>query len=86
MLPSAVIEINGIWCIQFVTTSCSPFAFVIYKENMMDVSSEAAAGAGGFAGAFNTGVFLFTALPDIMPQEKKTKFVVSAQKYYRIKK
>lgn len=86
VLPSAVIEINGIWCIQFVTTSCSPFAFVIYKENMMDVSSEAAAGAGGFAGAFNTGVFLFTALPDIMPQEKKTKFVVSAKKYYRIKK
>ncbi len=84
VLPSAVIEVNGIWCIQFVTTSCSPFAFVIYKDNMMDVSSEASAGTGGFAGTFNTGVFMFTVLPDIMLQ--KNKFIVSKKKYYRIKK
>lgn len=86
ILPSALIQINEIWCIQFTTTSCSPFAFVIYKDNIDDVSSGAASGGGTSAGNFNTGVLLFTALPDIMPTEKKTRFVVSAKKYYRIKK
>lgn len=86
ILPSALIQINDIWCIQFTTTSCSPFAFVIYKDNIDDVSSGAASGGGTSAGDFNTGVLLFTALPDIMPTEKKTRFVVSAKKYYRIKK
>ena len=52
----------------------------------MDVSSDAAAEGGTSAGNFNTGVLLFTALPDIMPNEKKTKYVVSRKKYYRIKK
>ena len=86
VLPSAVILVNNVWCIQFAATSFSPYAFVIYKDNLMDVSSDAAAEGGTSAGNFNTGVLLFTALPDIMPNEKKTKYVVSRKKYYRIKK
>ena len=86
VLPSAVMLINDVWCIQFAASNFSPFALVIYKDNLMDVSSEAAAEAGTSAGTFNTGLLLFTALPDIMPGEKKTKFVVSRKKYYRIKK
>lgn len=87
VLPSAIIDVNGVWCVQFTTASCSPFAFVIYKDNLDDVSSGGASSAGGTsAGSFNTGVLLFTALPDIMPSEKKTKYVVATKKRYRIKK
>lgn len=87
VLPSAIIDVNGVWCVQFTTDSCSPFAFVIYRDNLDDVSSGGASSAGGAsAGNFNTGVLLFTALPDIMPSEKKTKFVVATKKRYRIKK
>ncbi len=87
VLPSAIVQINDIWCIQFQTTSCSPFAFVIYRDNLDDISAGAAAAASGSsAGGFNTGLLLFTALPDIMPAEKKTRFVVSTKKRYRIKK
>lgn len=86
VLPSAIIQINGHWCIQFTASSFSPFALVIYKDNISDISSGAASEAGSFAGTFNTGMLLFTVTPDIMPQEKKTKFVVSTKKYYRIKK
>ena len=86
VLPSAVIQVNGRWCIQFSSSSASPFALVIYKDAIDDISSDAAAAGGTFAGNFDTGLLLFTALPDIMPAERKTKFVVSAKKYYRIKK
>ncbi|MGN0586009.1 MAG: hypothetical protein ACI4JF_01875 [Oscillospiraceae bacterium] len=86
VLPSAVIQLNGRWCIQFSSSSASPFALVIYKDAIDDISSSASAAGGSFAGNFDTGVLLFTALPDIMPAEKKTRFVVSTKKYYRIKK
>ncbi|MBQ8780827.1 MAG: hypothetical protein IJZ72_04055 [Oscillospiraceae bacterium] len=86
VLPSAVMLINNVWCIQFAATNFSPFAFVIYKDNLMDVSSGAAAEGGTSAGSFNTDTLQYTALPDIMPTEKKYKFVVSRKKYYRIKK
>lgn len=86
VLPSAVIQLNGRWCIQFSSDSVSPFALVIYKDAIDDVSSSASAAGGSFAGNFDTGVLLFTALPDIMPAERKTRFVVSAKKYYRIKR
>ena len=86
VLPSAVIKINTSWCIQFTTTSCSPFALVIYKDILDDVSSDAFTAAGTFASTFDTGLLFFTSLPDIIPSEKKQKFVVSTKKYYKIKK
>ncbi|MGN1134740.1 MAG: fibronectin type III domain-containing protein [Oscillospiraceae bacterium] len=87
VLPSAIVDVGGIWCVQFTTASCSPFAFVIYKDNLGDVGSgSAASGSGGYAGSFNTGVLLITAIPDILPIEKKTKFVERMKKRYRIKK
>jgi hypothetical protein len=86
VLPSAIVDVGGVWCVQFTTSSCSPFAFVVYKDNLSDVSSGGASSAdSGFAGSYDTSILLFTALPDILPAEKKTKFVVTAKKRYRIK-
>ncbi len=87
VLPSAIVDVGGVWCIQFTTSSCSPFAFVVYKDNLEDVTSgSGTAGTGGYSGSFNTGVLLITALPDMLPIEKKTKFVERTKKRYRIKK
>lgn len=87
VLPSAIVDVGGVWCVQFTTASCSPFAFVIYKDNLDNVGSgSGAAGTGGYSGSFNTGVLLITVIPDILPMEKKTKFVERMKKRYRIKK
>lgn len=87
VLPSAIVDVGGVWCVQFTTSSCSPFAFVIYKDNLDDVTSgSGASGSGGYSGSFNTGVLLITAIPDVLPIEKKTKFVERTKKRYRIKK
>ena len=88
VLPSAIVDVNGIWCVQFTTASCSPFAFVVYKDNLDDVSSGSGAGGGmgGYSGSFNTGILLFTTIPDMLPVQKKTKFVERLKKRYRIKK
>lgn len=87
VLPSAIVDVGGVWCVQFTTSSCSPFAFVVYKDNLDDIGSgSSASGSGGFSGSFNTGVLLMTSLPDILPVEKKTKFVERLKKRYRIKK
>ena len=40
---------------------------------------------GLFAGNFNSGMLLLTALPDVMPNNKKLS-VVESRKRYRIKK
>lgn len=85
VLPSAVVDIDNVWCIQFVCTSFSPYAFVIYKEHILDVSSGGGIINGDFAGTFNSGVLLFTALPDIMPNNRRLKVVQSGKKRYRIK-
>ena len=85
VLPSAVVDIDNIWCIQFVCSSFSPYALVIYKDHISDVSSGGGILDGDFAGSFNSGVLLFTALPDIMPHNKKLKVVQSGKKRYRIK-
>ena len=87
VLPSAIVDVGGVWCVQFTTSSCSPFAFVIYKDNLDDVTSgSGASGSGGYSGSFNTGVLLITAIPDALPIAKKTKFVERTNKRYRIKK
>lgn len=87
VLPSAIVDVGGIWCVQFTTASCSPFAFVIYKDNLEDVKSgSGTASSSGYSGSLDTGVFLITVLPDILPIEKKTKFVERTKKRYRIKK
>lgn len=87
VLPSAIVDVGGVWCVQFTTASCSPFAFVIYKDNLDNVTSgSGTAGSGGYTGSFNTGVLLITAIPDALPIAKKTKFVERAKKRYRIKK
>jgi hypothetical protein len=47
-LRSSLAEIEGQWCIQFPVLSFSPFAFVIYKDQIVDAASGTGA-AGGFA-------------------------------------
>lgn len=85
VLPCAVVDIDNVWCIQFVCSSFSPYALVIYKDHISDVSSGGGILDGDFAGSFNSGVLLFTALPDIMPHNKKLKVVQGGSKRYRIK-
>lgn len=85
VLPSALIEIDGKWCIRFAVTSCSPFAFVIYKDSLSDISSGAAAAAGTSAGNFNTQVLNISFSPDIMPLQRKFR-LVAIRKLYRIKR
>ncbi len=85
VLPCAVVDIDNVWCIQFVCSSFSPYALVIYKDHISDVSSGGGILNGDFAGNFNSGVLLFTALPDIMPHNKKLKVVQGGKKRYHIK-
>ncbi|MDR0992422.1 MAG: fibronectin type III domain-containing protein [Ruminococcus sp.] len=51
-LRSSLAEIEGQWCIQFPVLSFSPFAFVIYKDQIVD----AASGTGSF-GWFSSNAF-----------------------------
>lgn len=85
VLPCAVLDIDNIWCVQFVCSSFSPYAIVIYKDHIQDVSSGGGVADGTFAGSFNSGVLLFTALPDIMPNNRRLKIVRGGKKRYRIK-
>ncbi|MCM1023381.1 MAG: hypothetical protein NC395_04905 [Prevotella sp.] len=85
VLPCAIVDIDNVWCVQFVCSSFSPYALVIYKEHIQDVSSGGGIINGDFAGSFNSGVLLFTALPDIMPHNKKLKVVQGGRKKYRVK-
>lgn len=85
VLPCAVVDIDNVWCVQFVCSSFSPYALVIYKDHISDVSSGGGILDGDFAGSFNSGVLLFTALPDIMPHNKKLRVVQGGSKRYRIK-
>ncbi|MCH5192885.1 MAG: fibronectin type III domain-containing protein [Oscillospiraceae bacterium] len=86
VLPCAIVDIDNVWCVQFKCASFSPYAIVIYKEHISDVSAGFGIFDGDFAGTFNTGgLLLFTALPDIMPHNKKLRVVRGGSKRYRIK-
>ena len=85
VLPCAVLDIDNVWCIQFECTNFSPFAIVVYKDHLSDVSAGGGIMDGIFAGNFNSGVLLFTTLPDILPNNKKLKIVSDGKKRYRIK-
>ncbi|MBP1561769.1 MAG: hypothetical protein J6C96_11110 [Oscillospiraceae bacterium] len=86
VLPCAIVDIDNVWCVQFECTSFSPYAFVIYKKHILDASAGAGFADGSFAGSFNSGLLLFTALPDILPDNKKLKVVYGGKKRYRIKR
>ncbi len=85
VLPCAIVDIDNVWCVQFVCTSFSPYALVIYKDHLTDVSASGGIIDGSFAGTFNSGVLLFTALPDILPNDKRLKVVREKKKRYHIK-
>lgn len=85
VLPCAIVDIDNVWCVQFKCSSFSPYAFVIYKEHIQDVASGGGLLDTGFSDTFNSGLLLFTALPDILPNNRKLKIVQSGSKRYRIK-
>lgn len=85
VLPCAIVDIDNVWCVQFKCSSFSPYALVIYKEHIQDVASGGGLLDNGFADTFNSGVLLFTALPDILPNNRKLKIVHSGSKRYHIK-
>lgn len=86
VLPCAIVDIDNVWCVQFKCTNFSPYALVIYKEHISDISTGGGILDGGFAGTFNSGVLLFTALPDIMPNTRRLRIVQDGAKRYRIKR
>lgn len=85
VLPCAIVDIDNVWCVQFKCSSFSPYAFVIYKEHIQDVASGGGLMDTGFSDTFNSGVLLFTALPDILPNNRKLRIVQSGSKRYHIK-
>lgn len=85
VLPCAIVDIDNVWCVQFKCSSFSPYALVIYKEHIQDIASGGGLMDTGFADTFNSGVLLFTALPDILPNNRKLKIVQNGSKRYRIK-
>lgn len=82
VLPCAILDIDNVWCVQFVCSSFSPYAFVIYKEHINDVSAGGGVFDGSFAGTFNSGMLLLTTLPDILPNNKKLKVERDRKKYH----
>lgn len=85
VLPCAIVDIDNVWCVQFKCSSFSPYALVIYKEHIQDVASGGGLMDTGFSDTFNSGLLLFTALPDILPNNRKLKIVQSGSKRYHIK-
>lgn len=85
ILPCAIVDVDNVWCVQFKCSSFSPYAFVIYKEHIQDVASGGGLMDTGFSDTFNSGLLLFTALPDILPNNRKLKIVQSGSKRYHIK-
>ncbi len=86
VLPCAILDIDNVWCVQFVCSSfgSTPYAFVIYKDHINDVSAGGGVADGSFAGTFNSGMLLLTAFPDIMPNNRKLR-VEKCSKRYHIK-
>jgi hypothetical protein len=87
ILKSSLNEINGNWCISYVATGFSPYAFVIYKDQIIDASSETfaeLASSGSSGSSFNLGSMLtVTAMfTSATPTIKKS----SRKRVYRIKK
>lgn len=85
VLPCAIVDIDNVWCVQFKCTSFSPYALVIYKKHISDIGTGGGVTDGSFAGTFNSGVLLFTALPDIMPNPRRLRIVRGGSKRYRVK-
>jgi hypothetical protein len=85
ILKSTLNEINGNWCISYVATGFSPYAFVIYKDQIIDASSETFAEmAANGTNSFNLGSMLtVTAMfTSATPTIKRS----TRRKVYRIKK
>ncbi|MDR0986416.1 MAG: fibronectin type III domain-containing protein [Ruminococcus sp.] len=87
ILPSTLTEIDGAWTISFIGTSFSPYAFVIYKDQITDASSGTFADlAAAGADTFNFGGLLgFTAMftkptPTIRSSSKRRVYRVKAIK------
>ncbi|MCL2053496.1 MAG: hypothetical protein FWG90_03510 [Oscillospiraceae bacterium] len=84
ILPSAVFqdEATEVWCIEFISASFSPFALVVWRSHIADISSGEPLGvADAFAGIFGTSALMFTRLPDIMPSNNGMKLTRGKNRY-----
>jgi hypothetical protein len=88
ILPSTLTEIDGAWTISFIGTSFSPYAFVIYKDEIIDASSGSFAdltAAGTNTTTLNFGGLLsFTAMftkptPTVRTTAKRRVYHVKAR-------
>jgi hypothetical protein len=80
-LRSSLAEIEGQWCIQFPVLSFSPFAFVIYKDQIVD----AASGIGTFSGFASNAFGQILTFPQAM-LPFGISIVRNRRKVYRIRK
>jgi fibronectin type 3 domain-containing protein len=80
-LRSSLAEIEGQWCIQFPVLSFSPFAFVIYKDQIVD----AASGIGTFSGFASNAFGQILTFPQAM-LPFGISIVKNRRKVYRIRK
>jgi hypothetical protein len=90
VLPCVIALVDNVWCIQFECSDFSPFALVIYRPSINNISSgsdfSADAAGSGSAGGFNTGVLALTVLPDIMLTNRKLRPADAPKlKTYKIK-
>ncbi|MDR0947292.1 MAG: hypothetical protein LBM87_06085 [Ruminococcus sp.] len=69
-------EIENVWCIQFAVDSFSPFAFVIYKPQIVDVSS----GFGNTAAAAGTIYTVSAVIPQAMITQTGFKVVTKKRR------
>jgi hypothetical protein len=85
ILPSTLTEIDGSWTISFIGTSFSPYAFVIYKDQITDASSSTFADvvASG-ANTFNFGGLL--SITAMYTRSTPTIRSTSKRRVYHIKR
>jgi hypothetical protein len=86
ILKSTLNEVNDKWCISYIATSFSPYAFVIYKDQIVDASSETFAElAAAGTSTFNFGA-LFSSITIMYSKTSPSVKKYSRRRVFRIKK
>jgi hypothetical protein len=86
ILPSTLSQVDDNWVIHFIGTSFSPYAFVIYKDQIVDASSGTFADLTTGTGSLNLGSMLtFTAMftstrPTVRKYSRKRTYHIKAIK------
>jgi len=87
VLPSTLVQVEDVWCMKFVCTSFSPYAFIIYKNDIEEIGSSTGLFADGsnLGGTSTQNVSIsYSSLPPVIFESKKLK-IKGLHKIYRIK-